>query len=809
MALETQGRAPQASAELLAAQNLVLEMIALGSPLEKTLRALASYIELLDPAGACCLFLLQADGRTLQLAVASKAPETFADVSEQRLMCGAAGAAASSRKRVLVPDIASHPLYANHRARLLDIGLRSCWATPILSSDGSALGVAGVYYDRLHTPRAPEIGSVERATWLARIAIERRRFEQRLESTEEYFRSLIEHTSDLIVLLDESGTIRYASLAAERVTGFRPEELVETDWFDRIHPDDLGPARLATEAVLARPGCAPTVERRFRHKDGSWRMLEITCNNQLADRAVAGVIVTAHDITDRKAAEEELISSQDRYRELFENANDIVYMHDLDGTLTSLNRAGELVTGYSREEALGTNIAEYLAPEYHGIRREMTERKLGGEPRTTYELEIVSKQGDRILLDVSTRLVFQNGRPVAVQGIARDVTERRRLETHLSQAQKMEAIGRLAGGVAHDFNNLLTVITGYSQWLLEEIPLESPLAGNASEILAATSRAAALTTQLLAFSRNQIIQPIVMDVNSVVTQLDQMLRRVIGEDIELAVRTARDLGLVRADPVQIEQLILNLVVNARDAMADGGRLTIETGNVRIAEESTADVPGSVPGDYVLLAVSDSGCGIEQQVKAHIFEPFFTTKEVGKGTGLGLSTVYGIVKQSGGHIRVDSEPGAGARFRIYLPQVAGAEVAASAAPRPGPRPAGGSETILLVEDERAVRRVVGQMLLRLGYTVIEAADVDAARRLIVEHDKPIQLLLTDIVMPRLSGRELARQLIRLRPELKVMFISGYADDSMVNDGRAEAGAAFLRKPFTPAALAAKIREALDS
>ena len=312
--------------------------------------------------------------------------------------------------------------------------------------------------------------------------------------------------------------------------------------------------------------------------------------------------------------------------------------------LTSLNRAGELLMGCRREEVLGSNIRDFVAPEHWTRLREMTERKMGGETKTTYELEIIGKDGARSLLEVSTRLIFQSGKPVAVQGIGRDITERRRLESHLRQSQKMEAIGRLAGGISHDFNNLLTVITGYSQWILDEIPRDSPLAENAAEILQASNRAAALTNQLLAFSRNQVIRPIIVDLNSLVVRLDQMLRRLIGEDIELVVTTSPDLGLIRADPIQIEQVILNLAVNARDAMPEGGRLTIETANAQIDEKHAKDVPDCTPGEYVLLTVSDSGCGIDEKIKTFIFEPFFTTKEVGKGTGLGLSTVYGIVKQ---------------------------------------------------------------------------------------------------------------------------------------------------------------------
>ena len=623
----------------------------------------------------------------------------------------------------------------------------------------------------------------------------------------ERFRALIENTSDIIAILDEDGVIRYVSPSMDRVLGFQPAELVGRSGFDCFHPDDLARARRTFQQAADQPGSSMPIEQRFRHKDGSWRVLETIANNRVNDPAIGGIIVTGHDVTDRKRAEAELVASQERYRELFENANDIVYTHDLIGTLTSLNKAAEALTGYSREEALGRNILTIIAPEHRPIAREMMDRKIGGEAKTTYELEVVTKDGTRVPLEVSTRLIFQRGKPVAVQGIARDVTERRRFELHLRQSHKMEAIGRLAGGVAHDFNNMLTVITGYGQWILDELPAASPLGESAAEILLAANRAAALTNQLLAFSRNQVIQPIIVDLNSLVAELDQMLRRVIGEDVELITATTLDLGLVRADPGQLEQVILNLAVNARDAMPGGGKLIVETGNVHIGEAQPDAPLDCVPGDYVMLAVSDSGCGIDESVKPHLFEPFFTTKEKGKGTGLGLSTVYGIVKQGGGHIRVESKPGVGAIFRIYLPRVS-ERVPPSIAPKPLSRRRG-TETILLVEDEAAVRRIVSEMLLRLGYTILEAPDGRSAHKFVTEYDKPIQLLLTDVVMPELGGRELARLLKSIRDDLKVLFMSGYADDAVVQQGVLEAGAAYLQKPFTPDVLATKIREVLDT
>jgi PAS domain S-box-containing protein len=799
--------APQASKKLLVARNLVLEMIVSGASLDRVFRALVAFIEQQYPSARCAIFLPDADGHTLRLTAASKLPQSFTSLLDKRPIgpqASPSGQAAYRRERVIVPDATVHPSYTPGTFQEYD--LRSCWSTPMVSAAGAVLGVVTIYRKQTHVPAETEIVAIEEAARLASIALERPRLETSSRTGYEDFRALIENTSDVISILDVNGVIRYLSPSVRTVLGFDPSELIGNSGFSCFHPDDLASAHWAFEQALQQPGGCRPIEQRFRHKNGSWRTLETVANNQLATPTIRGVIVTGHDVTDRKRTEQELISSQDRYRELFENANEIVYTHDLSGRLTSLNKAGEQLTGYSREEAIGMNISEFIAPEYRLLWREMLDRKIGGEAKTIEELEMVNKSGARISLEVSTRLIFQVGKPVAAQGIARDVTERRRLESQLLQSHKMEAIGRLAGGVAHDFNNMLTVITGFSQWILDELAPDSPMHERASEILLAANRAATLTNQLLVFSRNQVIQPVIVDLNSLVAEMDQMLRRLIGEDIELVTETSSGLGLIRADPGQIEQVILNLAVNARDAMPRGGKLILETANADIGEEYARIEPDWRPGPYVMLSVSDSGSGIDEETKAHIFEPFFTTKAQGRGTGLGLSTVYGIVKQDGGHIHVESQPGAGAVFRIYFPRVTG-RPAPKAVPRPLTR-VGGTETILLVEDEASLRKIVGGMLLRLGYTILEAPEGRAAETLVGQYDKPIELLLTDVVMPELGGRELARRLKTVRPELKVLFMSGYADDAIVQQGVLESGAAYLQKPFTPDALASKVREALD-
>jgi len=386
--------------------------------------------------------------------------------------------------------------------------------------------------------------------------------------------------------------------------------------------------------------------------------------------------------------------------------------------------------------------------------------------------------------------------------------ERKQLEAQFLQAQKMESVGRLAGGVAHDFNNLLTAMLGYATLALGAIPPDNPARLHVHQVQRAANRAASLTHQLLAFARRQIIEPRVTNLNHLILDMDKMLRRLIGEDIELLTLVARDLWAVKVDPSQIEQVLVNLAVNARDAMSEGGRLTIETANVTLGSDYARSHAEVSPGEYVMLAVSDTGLGMTEEVKAHLFEPFFTTKEQGKGTGLGLATCYGLVKQSGGHIWVYSEVGKGTTFKIYLPRV---EEAVSGLPQheAAAPPRRGTETVLLVEDEPSVREVAAHVLRDQGYRVLEAANGDEAFRLAQEYaNQEIHLLLADVVLPQMGGRELADRLKALRPDIKVLFISGYTDNAIVHHGALEAGVAFLQKPFSPTALARKVREVLD-
>ncbi len=504
-----------------------------------------------------------------------------------------------------------------------------------------------------------------------------------------------------------------------------------------------------------------------------------------------------------------LRASEASYAHLVERAPVGIYRSSPAGRFLSVNAALVRILGYdSAADVLRLDMARdvYADP---AERQRLLDRDTYTD-REYDEVEATWKRKDGRLLSVqlSVRAVRKGAGEVEYyETFVRDVTEQRRLQQQLVQSQKMEAVGRLAGGIAHDFNNLLTVITSYSDLLLQDLGGDDPKREDVEQVRKAAEGAAALTRQLLAFSRQQVLAPRVVSLSVVVQGVEKMLRRVIGEDVDLVTALDPDVGSVKADVGQLEQVLMNLAVNARDAMPAGGKLTIETANVEHDPDSAREREAAPVRRCVMLAVSDTGIGMDEATKARIFEPFFTTKEAGKGTGLGLATVYGIVQQSGGFIWVYSEPGHGTTFKIYLPQVEASAQGRAVGAAPGDLPRG-TETILLVEDAAAVRAVTRQVLERQGYTVLEAANGAAALQTAAGHPGPIHLLLTDVVMPVLSGRQLADQLARLRPDAKVLYASGYTDDAVVRHGVLEAGISYLQKPFTADSLARKVREVLD-
>jgi two-component system cell cycle sensor histidine kinase/response regulator CckA len=528
-----------------------------------------------------------------------------------------------------------------------------------------------------------------------------------------------------------------------------------------------------------------------------------------ADGSIGGIIIFSEDVSERKHGEAALRASEDRYRTLFDCAPDGIVIANRESYYLDANASMCTMLGYTRDELIGMHASDIVAPTEAG-HIGLALKTIDATSEYHREWQLRRKDGTIFPADVQASVTPDGN----VMAIVRDVSERNRaieavsvLEQQYQQAQKMEAVGQLAGGVAHDFNNLLTAILGFGRLVLDTFPPDDQRRGDVEQIIQAGDRASALTRQLLAFSRKEMVQPVAMNLNELIVDTHKMVRRLIGEDIEVQLRLADDLGAVQADPGQVDQILVNLAVNARDAMPDGGRLTIETANVEL-DASFGSTHGPVePGPYVMLAVADTGTGMTEDTRRRLFEPFFTTKARGKGTGLGLSTVFGIVKQNGGFLYVYSEPGQGAIFKIYFPRLAAGT--STVLPIPSAAPRSGSETVLLVEDEHAVRLLVRAILESAGYRVLEAANPPDAAASFGDRIGEVDLLVTDVIMPGGTGPALFAQLRSTSPRLRVLYISGYTDDATFRTGRLEPGVAFLQKPFAADVLLRKLREVLDS
>jgi two-component system, cell cycle sensor histidine kinase and response regulator CckA len=619
---------------------------------------------------------------------------------------------------------------------------------------------------------------------------------------------ITEGTTDSIFVKDLQGRYLMINSAGAGLLGRRVEEVIGKDDTEFFSPE-TGREIMAGDRKVVESGKTQTYEelgvsagvaRTYLSTKGPYR----DPNDQ-----VVGLLGICRDITDRKRAEEESRQSQQKLRIHFEHTPLAVVEWDTQLRITEWSPSAERVFGYSREEALGRDGNFLVPPAVREHLARMGEEILKQKGGTRSTNDNVTKDGRTISCEwYNTPLIDDSGRVLGVASLVQDVTERVALEERLRQSQKMEAVGRLAGGVAHDFNNLLTVIMGYSQILKDGLPAAGRLTDATGQIRSAADRAAGITRQLLAFSRKQVLSPRVIDLNDIMMNLDTMLRRLIGEDVEVLTVPGRGLGTVKADPGQIEQVIMNLALNARDAMAHGGKLTLETENMELDEAYAREHAPLQPGRYVMLAVSDTGTGMSPDTQAHIFEPFFTTKEVGKGTGLGLSTVYGIVKQSGGYIWVYSEPDRGTTFKIYLPRVDQPAEGTAAENRPEGI-LRGTETILLVEDDAQLRQLASSVLAHCGYKVLPASSPDEGLALCRENYRDIRLLVTDVVMPVMNGRQLAEQVKLISPHTRVLYISGYTSNAIVHYGVLDSGLWFLPKPFSLSALIAKVREVLDA
>lgn len=649
---------------------------------------------------------------------------------------------------------------------------------------------------------------------------EQKRAEEALRESEGRFRSLVENISDIVAIISADSTFHYISPSIEKVLGYGVSEVVGRSPQEFVHPEDAQYLAQRMASRLRGEGDPDRMtEVRFRHRDGSWRILQVRGRWHERRPGESSIVLTARDVTERRQEEEELQRQRAYFARLFDDAPGAIVLLDEDDVIQSVNEEFSRLFGFRAAESVGREINELIVPE--GMREEATllsRRAASGERIGT---ETVRQRRDGTLVHVSILAVpveFEDG-TTHLYGIYHDISARKRAEQALAeseeqlrQAQRMEAVGRLAGGVAHDFNNLLTVIQGHTQLLLDGLDPADPRREDAEEVWSSVERASALTRQLLAFSRKQILKPKAVDLNAIVSGMEGMLRRLLGNEIHLEAQPAPRVGHVLADPGQVEQVIMNLVVNARDAMPGpgGGRLTISTRDVDLEPEHSARFAYSVqPGPYVLLRVRDTGTGMSPEVRERIFEPFFTTKAPGQGTGLGLSTVFGIVKQSGGHIVVESAEGEGTTIEIYLPRVekAAGEAEPEREVAPDGSTAGRLETVLVVEDEDAVRALICKVLRTQGYPVLEAANGAAALRQLETHRGPVHLVITDMVMPGMTGAELAARIRRTRPDLRFLFISGYTEDELVRRGVADGRLVLLEKPFSPVVLARRVREML--
>jgi PAS domain S-box-containing protein len=778
--------------------NEILEHSLRDAPLEELLEFSADrllsvpWMRLVPKVG---VFLTSEDGRSLRLVVHRGLESVLATCSRVefgKCLCGRA----AERGELLFKQ----HLDEGHETRYAGIADHGHYCVPI-RSEGRTLGLIVLYAAAGHEARREETVFLESLGSTLAGIIERKRARAAAGESERRFGALIANALDLITVLDDKGVATFVSPSIRAILGYSPEEYVGRDAFSFVHEEDRPAAQEAFGRALAQPGSKQSAEFRYRRKDGSWVYLQ-SFGSALQLPEGRRVIVNSRDLTERRRVEQELT----RLATAIEQTGESVVITDAEGRIEYVNPAFLRASGYSREEALGRN-PRFLKSGKHddAFYRGLWETVSAGK---VWRGRITNRRKDGALYEDDTVISpvrDAEGRLTHFVAVRRDVSESVRLEEQLRQSQKMESLGLLAGGVAHDFNNMLTLIMGYNEYIADALGPEHALLPFARSVRKAADGAAAMTRQLLAFSRRRVLAPRVFDLNAAVAETGRMLRRLVGESIDFRIDLHSELCPVKADPGQLDQIVLNLVVNARDAMPGGGRLEVETAGVVLPDDDSRAGSSLPPGRYVRLSVRDTGTGMDPAVRERIFEPFYTTKAPGKGTGLGLSTVYGIVRQSSGHIDVESVLGKGTTFRVYLPR---AEEPIETLPaRPGGDGRSGGETILLVEDDGDLRELVEKTLRRYGYRVFAAGDgpaaLDAARR----HPGEIHLLLADVLLPGMSGIELSRRFPAVSPATKVLFVSGFANTGVWE--LLPRGARLLDKPFTGDKLVESVRRALDS
>ena len=685
---------------------------------------------------------------------------------------------------------------------------------PLITAHGP-IGVVGVQsYDDKSLYSEKDMELLNFVAGHIALIVERKRAEEALRESEARYRSLIETSPDAIILTDLEGNLLMANQEAARLLGVDSvEELLsgEVNAFDLIAPEDRQRSIANVRKTLEERGVR--AEYKVLRMDGGTFPAEMNVSLiRDAEGKPEAFIGVVRDITGRREAEEVIRQSEENLATTLDSIGDAVIATDEDGKVVRMNPVAETLTGWKTNEAAGRDLAEIFRVVDEG--GEPLESPVEGVIREGKVVEL-AEHTELVSLDGTERRITHSAAPIrgrdgVINGVVlvfRDVTESYKLQKQLQQSQKMEAIGQLAGGIAHDFNNLLTVIQGNADLGLMKTESDSTLRKEFEEIRKTARRASELTHQILAYSRRLILSPKIIDLNDVIASMDSMLRRIIGEDVILRTVGGEGLWNVKADPTQLEQVIVNLAVNGRDAMPKGGKLTIETANVELDESYAKTHPVSIAGPYVMLSVSDTGCGMSEEVKKNIFEPFYTTKIEGRGTGLGLSTVYGIVKQSGGYIFVYSELGKGTCFKVYMPRVMG-EAEEIATEEAQDQRLEGSETILVVEDEDEVREMTARILEEYGYSTIKAGSGKEALKACKRMKDEIDMLLTDVVMPEMSGGEVAEAICRIFPNVKVLFMSGYAENAIVHHGELKPGTPYINKPFGTVELARKVRRVLD-